>query len=98
MSASAYSLTLALPADGLELTMGDPFEGGGHLGDVHHFHCPSCHSWMFTRIDALPWLLNLRPSMLDKHGWYSPYIEFFTREKLPWASTPAPHSYETAPC
>ena len=97
MSASAYSLTLSLPADGLEITRGEPIEGGGHRGDVHHMHCPECHSWMFTRIDALGWLVNLRPSMLDDHSWYAPYIEFFAREKLPWAETVAKHSFETAP-
>ena len=97
MSASAYSLTLSVPADGLEVTQGDPVEGGGHRGDVHHMHCPECHSWMFTRIDALGWLVNLRPSMLDDHSWYAPYIEFFAREKLPWSETVAKHSFETAP-
>ena len=97
MSASAYSLTLSLPAEGLEVTQGEPVEGGGHCSDVHHFHCPSCKSWMFTRIDALSWLVNLRPSMLDDHRWYAPFIELFTREKLPWAATPARHSYETSP-
>jgi hypothetical protein len=97
MSASAYSLSLAVPADGFAVIQGAPAIGGLHGPEAHHFHCPHCMSWMFTRIDGLEQLVNLRPTMLDDHGWYVPYIEFFTAEKLPWAATPARHSFETAP-
>jgi hypothetical protein len=52
---------------------------------------------MFTRPHGLDWLVNLRPSLLDDHSWYVPFIEVMTSEKLPWATTPATHAYETAP-
>ena len=41
--------------------------------------------------------MNLRPTMLDDTSWFTPFIETFTSEKLPWAATGAPHSYETCP-
>jgi hypothetical protein len=97
MSASAYSLSLAVPADGFAVIQGAPEIGGLHGPQAHHSHCPHCMSWMFTRIDGLEQLVNLRPTMLDDHNWYVPYVEFFTAEKLPWAATPATHSFETAP-
>ena len=28
--------------------------------------------------------VNLRPSVLDRHGWFVPFVEFWTAEKLPW--------------
>lgn len=95
MSASAFSLSLAIPTDGFEVTKGEPVLGG--LNKDMHYFCPSCMSWMFTRPIGMDWFVNLRPSMLDDHGWYVPYGETFTAEKLPWASTPAKHSFETMP-
>lgn len=95
MSASAFSLSLAIPADGFAVTKGDPVLGG--LGrDMHHF-CPHCMTWMFTRPPGMDWFVNLRPSVLDAHGWFEPYVETFAAEKLPWARTPAAHSFETFP-
>lgn len=96
MSASAYSLSIALPADGLQVVSGEPVLGGLR-GEHRQYFCPSCKSWMFTRPFGLDWLVNVRPSLLDDHHWYVPFIEVMTYEKLPWASTPAVHSYETAP-
>jgi hypothetical protein len=95
MSASAFSLSLAIPTDGFAVTKGEPVPGG--LDKTMHYFCPDCLSWMFTRPPGMDWFVNLRPSMLDDHGWFVPYVETFTAEKLPWASTPAKHSFETMP-
>ena len=95
MSASAFSLSLAIPADGFEVTKGETVLGG-LCRDMHHF-CPACMTWMFTRPPGMDWFVNLRPTMLDAHGWFTPFIETFAREKLPWASTAAKHSFETLP-
>ena len=54
-------------------------------------------TWMFTRPEGLDSFVNLRPSMLDDHRWFAPFIETYTSEKLPWASTPAVHSFERFP-
>jgi hypothetical protein len=95
MSASAFSLSLAIPADGFEVIKGETVLGG--LGrDMHHF-CAACMTWMFTRPPGMDWFVNLRPTMLDAHCWFTPFIETFAGEKLPWATTPAKHSFETLP-
>lgn len=95
MTASAFSLTLVLPADGFEVTQGEPVLGG-LARDQHHF-CPRCMSWMFTRPEGMDEIVNLRPSMLDDHQWFEPYVEVWTSEKLPWATTPAVRNYPTEP-
>ena len=97
MTASAYSLTLTVPGDGFEVIAGEPVIGGLQGPVSHHFHCPSCKSWVFTRVEGYDWFVNLRPSMLDDHLWFYPFIEVWTSEKLPWATTSAKHSYETTP-
>ena len=95
MSAGAFSLSLAILTDGLEIVSGDPVLDG--LGrDMHHF-CPRCMTWMFTRPPGMDWFVNLRPSMLDDHGWFVPFVETWTSEKLPWAQSPARHSYGKVP-
>jgi hypothetical protein len=54
-------------------------------------------TWMFTRPPGLDWFVNFRPSLLDDHRWFVPYVETWTSEKLPWAQTPAVHSFEKVP-
>ena len=95
MSASAFSLSIGIPSDGFEVTSGQPVFGG--LANDQHLFCPSCKSWMFTRPKGMDWFVNVRATMLDDHGWFAPFIETFTDEKIPWASTGAPHSYATLP-
>ncbi|MCV3209336.1 GFA family protein [Mesorhizobium sp. YC-39] len=96
MSASAYSLSAAIPSEAFAVTQGEPVIGGLH-GASHHFFCPYCMSWMFTRSEGLDWFVNLRPTMLDDPSWFTPFVETWTSEKLSWASTPAVHSYEALP-
>lgn len=95
MSAGAFSLSLAIPAEGFAVIAGKPVLGGLNR-DMHNF-CPRCLTWMFTRPIGLDWFVNLRPSLLDDHRWVVPYIETWTSEKLPWAATPAAHSFEKVP-
>ena len=96
MSASAFSLSVLILAAGLTITAGEPVVGGLHGADKHMF-CPHCKSWMFTRPGPVPHLINVRPTMLDEHAWVWPFVETYTCEKLPWASTPAPHRFERFP-
>ncbi len=96
MTASAFSLSIALPAEGLAVTRGEPVIGGLH-GSPRHFFCPHCMSWLFSRPDRMTWLVLLRATMLDEPGWFTPFIESWTSEKLPWATTPARHSFEGFP-
>jgi hypothetical protein len=96
MSASAFSLSIALPIDGLEVAQGETVIGGLHGEPAHHHFCDWCKSWMFTRIEQFG-LINLRPTTLDDHRDFVPFIDTQTAEKLPWATTPARHSFERFP-
>lgn len=95
MSASAFSLTAAVPPDGFEVIAGETVIGGMH-GELQHHFCAWCMSWMFTRAEMMPFV-NVRPTMLDDPTWFVPFIETVTKEKLPWATTPAERSYEGFP-
>lgn len=95
MSASAFSLSAAIPSDAFSVSRGEPVIGGLH-GELRHFFCGYCMSWLFTRIpgDAF---VNIRITMLDNPSLFPPYIETYTSEKLPWATTPAVRSFEQFP-
>jgi hypothetical protein len=69
---------------------------GGLSRDMHYF-CPSCMSWMFTRPPGMDWFVNTRAPVLDDHLWVVPFVETCTAEGLPWAKTPAPHSFAGMP-
>jgi hypothetical protein len=96
VSAGAFSLSVAIPSDGFSVTNGEPVIGGLH-GATRHYFCPRCMTWMFTRPEGLDWFVNLRATMLDNPAWFSPFVETWTGEKLPWATTPAVHSFEALP-
>ncbi len=93
MTGGPYSLTLTVPGDGFEITEGTPVIGGLHGPVAHHYHCDFCKSWVFTRAEGMDWFVNVRPTMLDEPGDFTPFIELWTAEKLPWATTPARHSF-----
>lgn len=96
MSASAFSLSVLVLAADFAVTAGEPVIGGLH-GEDRHYFCPHCKSWMFTRPGGIDHLVNVRPTMLDDHAWFVPFIETYTREKLPWATTPAAHGFAGVP-
>ena len=97
-SASAYSLSVAIPTPGFTVTRGEPVIGGLH-GDSQHFFCPHCKSWMFTRPPApmADQFVNVRPTMLDDHAWITPFVETCTSEGFAWAKTGAIHSFPNIP-
>ena len=96
MTASAFSLSALYPNEAFDVTKGDPAVGGLH-GATRHFFCPHCMSWIFTRPEGWDQFVNVRSTMLDDAGSYTPFIETYTSEKLPWATTPAVHSFERFP-
>jgi hypothetical protein len=97
MTSSAYALTAVIPSEAFEVIQGEPVIGGLHGPQAHHHFCPWCMSWVFTRAEGMDWFVNVRPGLLDDARWTEPFIDIWTREKLPWATTPAVHAYETTP-
>jgi len=97
MSASAFSLTAMVAPAAFEVTAGETVRGGAKTPQLDHRFCPDCMSWMFTRIAGVEDFLNVRAAMLDDPRWSEPFIETMTSERLPWATTPARHSYAHFP-
>ena len=54
-------------------------------------------SWLFTRPGQIPWMVNVRTTMLDQPAHLPPFAETYVSEKLAWAQTGAAHSYERFP-
>ncbi len=92
MSSSAYSLSLMIPAAGLEVTEGETVAGGLQESLDHRF-CAFCKTWMFTRFGPEAPFVNLRSTMLDDHSWVAPFAESWVATKLPLVATGAPHSF-----
>ena len=59
--------------------------------------CPDCASWLFTRPDGMDELVNVRATLLADAAGFSPFMETWTADKLPWATTPAIHSFPGFP-
>jgi len=95
MSASAFSLSVAIPAEGFEVTQGEAVIGGMRDPNLRHFFCPRCMSWMFTRF--LPQFVNVRATLLEDVAWFSPFMETWTKTRLPWVTTPAVRSFAEFP-
>jgi hypothetical protein len=96
MTASAFSLTVAIPTPGFEVVEGETVPGGLHGGSRHE-HCGYCLSWVFTRVEGVDAFVNVRTTMLDDPEAFAPFIDTMTSEKLSWAATPARHRFETWP-
>jgi hypothetical protein len=82
---------------GFRVTAGEPVRGGIKGPELEHYFCPHCMTWVFTRIVGMNDFVNVRPTMFDDPRWSRPFIETMTSAKLPWAETPAKHSYEGFP-
>src|SRR5262249_9996757 len=52
LSASAFSLTMAVPSEGFAVTRGEPVVGGLH-GPHRQLYCPHCKNWIFTQPHGL---------------------------------------------
>jgi hypothetical protein len=96
MTGSAFSLSITIPSEGFAVAQGEPVIGGLH-GPTRHYFCPHCMSWLFTRPEGFEAFVNVRATMLDDPSGFVPFIETMTSEKLPWATTPAVHSFAKFP-
>ena len=96
MTASAFSLSALYLSNGFNVTVGEPVIGGLH-GPTRHYFCGHCMSWLFTRPEGMDELVNVRASLMEDAQSFRPFIETYTDEKLPWATTPAVHSFSKFP-
>ncbi len=96
MTASAFSLSALYPNNGFKVTLGEPIVGGLH-GATRHYFCAHCMSWLFTRPEVMDDFVNVRATLMENVQSYSPFVETYTDEKLPWATTPAAHSFNKFP-
>lgn len=97
MSASAFSTTIIMPESGFFVTHGAPVIGGLRGDEAHHHHCDFCKGWVFTRPAAATGFVNVRATLLDDPGWFVPWMETQTAERLPWARTGATRSFARFP-
>lgn len=97
MTSSAFSLTAMVPAHGFKITKGEPVERSLPNSLRHHFFCPDCMTWLFTKMEGVDARINMRPTLCDDASWVKPFIETMTRDKLPWAATSAVHSFDGFP-
>ncbi len=96
LSASAYSLAAIFPAEGVTVT-GDLIPGGLQSPERAHRFCARCLTLILTRIKGAEARVTLRVSLLEDLGWFTPFVELMTDEKLPWAHVPATHSFARHP-
>ena len=94
LSASAFSLTAMIPAEGVEV-IGETAIGGLHNASKYEY-CPNCLNWLLTRPAGMPFV-NVRPTMFDVPAWSTPFMETWVSERLPWARTAARHSFAKYP-
>jgi len=85
-----------IPMTGFRLLEGEPVIGALH-GPSRYLYCPRCLNWLFTRPAGFDDFIMVRAMMLDEVSDYSPFVETMTRDKLPWASTPAVLSFDGFP-
>lgn len=97
MTASAFSTSIAVAEEAFAITSGDMVRGGLGEGDVHHHHCGTCLSWVYTSFPPSLGFVNVRATLLDDPSWHTPWLEVETRSKLPWAHTGAQRSFEGSP-
>ncbi len=95
MSSSAFSLTLMVPRQGVELLQGETVPGGART-ELQHEHCDYCKTWVRTIIPEFG-VINVRATLLDQASWFVPYLETYLSTRLPWVTSPAIQSYDEFP-
>lgn len=95
MSASAFSLSALVPAEGFAVIEGTPQVGALH-GQHQYLYCPYCLNWLYTAPAGMPFV-NVRPVLFDVPLWRIPFAETCVDEKLPWATTPTQCSFGKYP-
>ena len=98
MTASAFSLGLVVPRDGLALEGGTEPRAlakvGGSGAISTRYLCPVCATWTHTETAGSPDIAVVRPSSLDTRDWVRPLVQIFTRSAHPWALMATAFSFD----
>jgi hypothetical protein len=101
LSASAFSLTMLITDDALEVTHGHlkVFERpADHGGSALCYFCPTCGNRVYHRNPQLPGYLRLKPGGLDDTSLISPQAHVWTSRAQRWFVFPDDVPvYETQP-
>ena len=97
LTASAFSIGLAVPADGFVVVAGEPriwtkIADSGKPS--HQYWCAICHGWTHTIAEGSPGMVVVRASTLDSSDWVRPVGQIFLRSAYAWARLPVPLDYE----
>ncbi|WP_428668660.1 GFA family protein [Reyranella sp.] len=57
---------------------------GGSGTIATRYSCPTCHSVVFGRAEAMPGRINLYAGSLDDTSQFKPQVAIFTRSRPPW--------------
>jgi hypothetical protein len=96
LTASAFSLTTMFPSDAVTCT-GALITGGLRAPARQHVFCATCLGFIYSKITGADHRINLRSALLENATEFPPFLEVMTRDKMPWATTPARQSYDTVP-
>ncbi len=94
LTASAFVVSMQVPAEGLELLSGQPTvreriaDSGNRLATSF---CPICGSAVFARNSARPRLRTIYVGTLDTPQVIPVSAHIWTKRKLPWVVLPAGH-------
>ena len=91
LSASAFSMTMALDADGFELVQGTPKKwasasSSGALKECHF--CGDCGNRLWHYNARTPQMIRLKPGTLADTSFLQPDYHVWVKRKQPWISIP----------
>jgi hypothetical protein len=84
---SAFSMSVVLPADGLQIVAGELLRTERRLPSGARnvsWVCPVCYSRIYTQREDAP-TINLRVGTLDDTSQIRPVAQFWTSSAQPWA-------------
>ena len=96
LTSSAYSISGVFPKDAFTLSSGEVVIGALH-GEVQHYYCDHCKSWVYTVPSGEAPVWNVRLTLLDEPFAGKPHVEMYLDEALDWAVIGSAHQYPQFP-
>jgi len=91
MTGAQMSTVAGIPAEGFQLTRGEPsvYDTIGDSGNpVHRNFCGKCSSTLFSSAVAMPGMVFVEAGSLDDASGLQPSMHIYTRSAQPWARIP----------